>query len=147
MTNDQKKYLIKRLDNIRKDKQSEIRLYYLNNYGITLCENETLTFILRYMDKNRNNLKFKSTFKLTPKGVYNVLHSSSLYSYSTIETIFLDMFDLSECMKEFNKIFKEMTDKYKQLNDYVKNFEMNLILKNDCDEILKEIKKFENFKI
>lgn len=147
MTNDQKKYLIKRLDNIRKDKQSEIRLYYLNNYGITLCENETLTFILRYMDKNRNNLKFKSTFKLTPKGIYNVLHSSSICSYSTIEDVFLDIFDLSECMKEFNKIFKEMTDKYKQLNDYVKNFEMNLILKNDCDEILKEIKKFEIFKI
>lgn len=147
MTNDQKKYLIKRLDNIRKDKQSEIRLYYLNNYGITLCENETLTFILRYMDKNRNNLKFKSTFKLTPKGVYNVLHPSSICSYSTIEDVFLEIFDLSECMKEFNKIFKEMTDKYKQLNDYVKNFEMNLILKNDCDEILKEIKKFENFKI
>lgn len=160
MTNEQEKYLLKRLEDIRSSKTEEIKEearkekcikfgmdiefntnYNCNPYYYRNIDKLNMMMLRSYIkNKGKENLKLKR--KITPKFIHDLINSNKNVHY-----ILLEIFDLSEFEKELENIENKTVSKVKKLNETIDKCRRDIILKNECNEILELIKDLENFKI
>ena len=147
MNVEQERYLMKRLEDIRNEKLEEINNEALkkrnlkygtpNNNGSNIMMMELKNYLKKI---GKENIKVKK--KITPKIIYDLLNlNKNTYSF------ILEIFDLSEFEKEIKEIENERAEKCRKLNECIDKFKRDMILKNECNDIIGLIKDFESIKI
>ena len=143
MNIEQEKYLMKRIEDIRTEKTNEINNEAsIKKYGSknTINRNSIIEIKNFLKKKGKENIKLKR--KITPKFIFDMMESH----ISTYDFI-CEILDLSEYKKIIEKIDNERTEKIRKLNEAIDKFKRDIILRNECDDILKLINEFENIKI
>ena len=133
MKKDIEKYLIKRISNIHIEKTEELRNKFNN------LQEEELSYLINYIIENKSKLKLKC--KYDPKEIFDIITA-----YPQVPTTILErIFDLSKC--EYYKNKNELNERMSDLHEKATKLKRIIILGNDCNEILKMIKDFENLEI
>ena len=143
MTQDQEKYLLKRIDNIEKRKINKITNGNDFILDRTYSPLLTLEYVVERLSQMEDPYNFKMKCKFIPSELFKIIWKHP----HCADKVLFDIINFSELEKDFKKKYNEIKEKISELDNIKLKLKKKIILGNDCDEILKMIEDFENMEI